>query len=177
MMLGVGMFIGRLIESDEEAMTLALSLAQQAAALNEVPVGAVVVQNGVVVGEGFNRPITNHDPSAHAEMEAIRSAAQTLENYRLVDATLYVTLEPCTMCFGAMTHSRIRRLVYGATEPKAGVIASAIQLPQQPFFNHYFEIQAGILAEECGQILSAFFARRRLEKKNAKKSLSHSDAK
>ena len=166
--IGVRMLTGRSVESDEEAMALALSLAQQAAELGEVPVGAIVVQDGRVIGEGYNQPITSFDPSAHAEMVAIRSATAEIGNYRLSNATLYVTLEPCTMCFGAMTHGRIARLVYGATEPKAGVIVSAIQLPRQPFFNHYFDVQGGVLAQECGQILSDFFARRRAAKKRLK---------
>lgn len=168
MTFGVGMFIGRLVESDEEAMSLALQLAEHAASLGEVPVGAVLVQAGRVIGEGFNQPITALDPSAHAEMVAIRTASQEIGNYRLSGATLYVTLEPCTMCFGAMVHGRIDRLVYGAEEPKAGVIASALRLPEQPFFNHYFEVQNGVLAQQCGQILSDFFAQRRAAKKRLK---------
>ena len=168
------MFLGQSVSSDEEAMTMALVLARQAAELGEVPVGALIVQYGKVIGEGFNRPITGLDPSAHAEMEAIRCASREIGNYRLPDACLYVTLEPCTMCFGAMTHSRISRLVYGATEPKAGVIVSAIQMPLQPFFNHYFEVEGGVLAQECSQILSDFFAQRRAAKKRLKAASSAS---
>lgn len=162
------MFLGQPVATDEEAMHMALELAQKAADLGEVPVGALVVQHGHVIGEGYNCSITSLDPSAHAEMQAIRCAAKTIGNYRLSEACLYVTLEPCTMCFGAMTHSRIERLVYGAIEPKAGVIESAIQLPQQAYFNHYFDVQGGMLAQECGQLLSDFFAQRRAAKKRLK---------
>lgn len=160
--------LGHEVASDEQGMQLALQLAQQAYAHNEVPVGAIVVHQGKVIGQGFNQPISTHDPSAHAEMVAIRQAAQTLSNYRLIGCTLYVTLEPCTMCTGLLIHSRIERLVYGATEPKAGAVCSAIQLPQQPFYNHVLQIEQGVLAAECSQLLSDFFAVRREQKKQQK---------
>lgn len=161
-------WLGQTIENDGEGMTLALVLAQQAFAAGEVPVGAVVVLDGKVIGAGFNQPITSLDPSAHAEMVAIRQAAQTIGNYRLPGATLYVTVEPCTMCTGLLIHSRIARLVYGATEPKAGAVESALQLPQQPFYNHVMQIQGGVMAAECAQIMSDFFAMRREAKKKLK---------
>lgn len=157
------------VANDEQGMQFALQLAQQAYAANEVPVGAVVVYQGKVVGQGFNQPISTHDPSAHAEMVAIRQAAQSLGNYRLTGCILYVTLEPCTMCTGLLIHSRIQRLVYGATEPKAGAIASAIQLPQQPFYNHVLQIEQGVLEQECSTVLSDFFAMRREQKKSQKR--------
>ncbi|WP_370694161.1 tRNA adenosine(34) deaminase TadA [Oceanobacter sp. 1_MG-2023] len=157
-----------LIRSDEEAMTLALALAQTAADDGEVPVGAVVVLNGQVIGRGRNRQITDLDPSAHAEMLAIREAAATIGNYRLSGACLYVTLEPCTMCYGLLVHSRIERLVYGASEPKSGAVHSAIPLAANPVFNHTFQIESGVMAAECGQMLSAFFAARRAARKRLK---------
>ncbi len=160
---------GQTVDNDNEAMQLALKLAQQAAAAGEVPVGALVVLDGKVIGSGFNQPITTLDPSAHAEMVAIREAARNIGNYRLSGATLYVTVEPCTMCTGLLIHSRIARLVYGTTEPKAGAIDSAIRLPQQPFYNHIMDIQGGVLAAECAQVMSDFFAARREAKKKLKR--------
>lgn len=142
-------------------MREALNLARQAAQAGEVPVGAVVVKDGVIIGRGFNAPISQHDPSAHAEIQAIRDAAQTLGNYRLVDSTLYVTLEPCAMCTGAILHARIARLVFGATDPKTGACGSVINLMAEPRLNHHAEVSAGVLAEECGKVLSEFFAARR----------------
>lgn len=153
---------------DEYFMRLALAQARLAYEQAEVPVGAVVVQDGKVIGAGFNQPISGHDPSAHAEMLAIRQAALQVQNYRLVDCTLYVTLEPCTMCTGLLIHSRIKRLVYGASEPKAGAIVSAVQLPQQDFYNHKLLITEGVLAGECAHIMSDFFAMRRAQKKATK---------
>lgn len=160
--------LGMDVADDSQGMQLALQMAQQAYGANEVPVGAVVVHQGRVVGQGYNQPISTHDPSAHAEMVAIRQAAQVLNNYRLIDCTLYVTLEPCTMCTGLLIHSRIQRLVYGATEPKAGAVHSAIQLPQQSFYNHVLQIEKGVLEQECSQLLSNFFAMRREQKKRQK---------
>ncbi len=157
-----------LAEQDQRWMARAMALADQGAALGEVPVGAVVVLEGRVIGEGFNQPISSHDPSAHAEVVALRQAAQTVENYRLPGATLYVTLEPCTMCSGALVHSRIERLVYGASEPKAGVVASQAQLLSSSWFNWTVEVTGGVLARSCSEQLSAFFARRRAEKKRLK---------
>ena len=153
---------------DQYWMKQALELAMQAGKRNEVPVGALVVLDDQVVGRGFNSPISDCDPSAHAEIQAIRDAASRLENYRLVDATLYVTIEPCSMCAGAIVHSRIKRLVYGALEPKAGVATSQTPFFEQSWLNHRVEVQGGVLAEECSSIMSDFFARRRDEKRQAK---------
>ncbi|AXA23661.1 tRNA adenosine(34) deaminase TadA [Pseudomonas putida] len=146
---------------DQAFMQLALELAAEGALLGEVPVGAVLVQQGQVIGRGFNRPITDNDPSAHAEMVAIRDAAKAVSNYRLPGSTLYVTLEPCSMCAGLIVHSRIERVVYGALEPKAGVVQSQGQFFTQGFLNHRVLVEGGVLAQECGQILSDFFKARR----------------
>jgi len=146
---------------DQHFMREALALAAEGAALGEVPVGAVLVQDGVIVGRGFNCPISTHDPSAHAEMVAIRAAAAELRNYRLPGGTLYVTLEPCSMCAGLIVHSRIARVVFAATEPKAGVAISRGQFFSQDFLNHRVLIEGGVLAEECSALLSAFFKARR----------------
>lgn len=142
-------------------MREALALAAQGAALGEVPVGAVLVQDGQIIGRGFNCPISQQDPSAHAEMVAVRDAAQALQNYRLPGVTLYVTLEPCSMCAGLIVHSRIQRVVYGATEPKAGVVVSRGQFFEEAFLNHRVLVEGGVLAEECGAVLSEFFRQRR----------------
>jgi tRNA(adenine34) deaminase len=147
--------------TDDDYMKLALALAQDAAQAGEVPVGAVVVKDGEIVGRGYNAPISGHDPSAHAEMQALRAAAQTLGNYRLIGCTLYVTLEPCAMCSGAIQHARISRLVFGATDPKTGACGSVVNLMAEPKLNHHCEVEGGILAVECGRILSEFFAARR----------------
>lgn len=146
---------------DQHFMREAMALASQGAALGEVPVGAIVVQNGEIIGRGFNCPISGSDPSAHAEMVAIRSAAQALSNYRLPGSTLYVTLEPCSMCVGLIVHSRIVRVVYGALEPKAGIVQSQGQFFSQAFLNHRVLFEGGVLAEECGRMLSEFFKMRR----------------
>ena len=146
---------------DQHFMREALALAMQGAALGEVPVGAVVVQNGDIIGRGFNCPISGSDPSAHAEMVAIRAAAKVLGNYRLSGSTLYVTLEPCSMCAGLIVHSRIARVVYGALEPKAGIVQSQGQFFSQSFLNHRVLFEGGVLAEECGTMLSEFFKMRR----------------
>jgi tRNA(adenine34) deaminase len=150
---------------DEVFMREALKLAQQAAQAGEVPVGAVVVLNGEIVGRGFNAPISRNDPSAHAEMMALRDAASKLNNYRLVDCELFVTLEPCLMCVGAMFHARIARVVYGAKEPKTGAAGSVLNLFTVPQLNHHARIEGGVLADECGTLLSNFFAARRAEQK------------
>ena len=142
-------------------MQQALALAAEGAALGEVPVGAVLVQDGQVLGRGFNRPISGRDPSAHAEMVAIRAAATALDNYRLPGSTLYVTLEPCSMCAGLIVHARIARVVYGASEPKAGVAHSRGQFFTQDFLNHRVLVEGGVLAEDCSALLSAFFKSRR----------------
>ena len=142
-------------------MTRALELARQARDRGEVPVGAIVVHEGAVIGEGFNQPISLADPSAHAEMQAIRMAARRLDNYRLLDATVYVTLEPCAMCAGAMVHARIKRLVYGAADPKTGATGSVFNLVQTERLNHRLEVEGGVMKKESGELLKDFFRKRR----------------
>ena len=142
-------------------MSRAIELAREAQTAGEVPVGAVIVKDGVIVGEGWNRPISTHDPSAHAEMIAMRAAAQTLGNYRLLDTTLYVTLEPCAMCAGAMVHARVKRLVYAAADPRAGAAGSIFNIVQHEALNHRLEIAGGLLGQECATLLRSFFASRR----------------
>ncbi len=142
-------------------MREALSLARSAECLGEVPVGAVVVRDGVIVGRGFNSPIGESDPTAHAEIAALRDAARNLENYRLPGCELFVTLEPCAMCAGAILHSRIARVVYGACDPKTGVHASVFNLFAVEQLNHHTEVVGGVLAGECSQVISGFFAARR----------------
>ncbi len=146
---------------DEDFMGAALELARQAGSLDEVPVGAVVVQDGVIVGRGFNQPIGLHDPTAHAEIQALRDAARCLGNYRLPDCELYVTLEPCAMCCGAIMHARIRRVVFGARDPKTGAAGSVLDLFQESRLNHHATVEGGVLAEQCSRMLSSFFAARR----------------
>lgn len=146
---------------DEHFMRLALDQARLGAVQGEVPVGAVLVRDGEVVGSGFNAPISRHDPSAHAEMVAIRAAAEAAQNYRLPGTTLYVTLEPCSMCAGLIVHSRIARVVYGASEPRAGVAVSQGRFFEQNFLNHWVRVEGGVLAEECGAVLKEFFKARR----------------
>ncbi len=147
--------------TDEFFMREALSQAVAAGCLGEVPVGAVVVREGVIVGRGFNSPIGDSDPTAHAEVAALRDAARNLGNYRLPGCELFVTLEPCAMCAGAIMHSRIARVVYGARDPKTGVHASVLDLFAVDQLNHHTEIVGGVLADECSQLLSRFFAERR----------------
>jgi tRNA(adenine34) deaminase len=139
----------------------ALVLAEAAAAAGEVPVGAVVVRDGKIIGRGSNRPIATHDPTAHAEMLALREAAQALGNYRLSECDLYVTIEPCAMCAGAMVHARVRRLVYGADDPKGGAVRSGPQVINHPALNHRMEVVGGVLAEESAALLQKFFRKRR----------------
>lgn len=146
-------------------MREALQLAQQAAAVGEVPVGAVLVRDDAIIGRGYNSPISGSDPSAHAEIQAIRNAALAVGNYRLPDTTLYVTIEPCTMCVGAIVHARVGRVVFGATEPKAGVAMSNDCLFDSPYFNHRVSVEGGVLAEECASLMSDFFRRRREQKR------------
>lgn len=146
-------------------MLEALALARQAEFLGEVPVGAVVVKDGVVIGRGFNAPISTEDPAGHAEMAALRDAARHECNYRLPGCELYVTLEPCAMCVGALFHARIARVVYGARDPKTGAAGSVIDLFAVPQLNHHASVVGGVLADECGSLLSEFFARRRREHK------------
>lgn len=147
--------------TDQEYMQAALELAAQAAQAGEVPVGAVVVKDGMIIGRGSNAPIARHDPSAHAEIQAMRDAAKNLGNYRLVGCQLYVTIEPCAMCAGAIQHARIARLVYGAADLKTGACGSVVNLMAEPRLNHHAEVTAGVLARECGEIMSSFFALRR----------------
>lgn len=142
-------------------MQVALALAKQAQESGEVPVGAVVVRNGIIVGRGYNRPIAATDPSAHAEIMALRDAGDYLANYRLLDCTLYVTLEPCVMCVGAIFHARIRRLVYAATDPKTGACGSIVDLPAETRLNHHLQVDAGIMAPEASVLLKQFFAQKR----------------
>ena len=146
---------------DESFMSRALDLARLAEAAGEVPVGAVIVSEGQIVAEGWNQPIRAKDPSAHAEMIALRAAGQALSSYRLLDTTLYVTLEPCAMCAGAMVHARVRRLVFGATDPRAGAAGSVFNIVQSPALNHRIELSSGVLAEDCGELLRGFFVARR----------------
>jgi tRNA(adenine34) deaminase len=147
--------------SDEQYMRRAIELAREAEAAGEVPVGAVIVRDGRIVGEGSNRPIGTRDPTAHAEMVALRAAAAAGESYRLTGATLYVTLEPCAMCAGAMVHARVQRLVYAATDPRAGAAGSVFDIVQHPALNHRIDCDGGVLADECSRMLREFFAARR----------------
>ena len=149
------------MSNDKDFMREALVLAQQAELAGEVPVGAVVVKDGVIVGRGSNSPISRHDPSAHAEMLALREAAQYLGNYRLVGCELFVTLEPCVMCVGAIFHARIARVVFGACDPKTGACGSVLDLFAEQRLNHHTGVTSGVLADECGTMLSNFFAARR----------------
>lgn len=148
-------------------MRQALDQAQNAWALGEVPVGAVVVKDGQVVATGFNQPIGTHDPTAHAEIMALRTAATLLGNYRLPGCELYVTLEPCVMCAGAMMHARLARVVFGATDPKTGACGSIVNLFEQERLNHHTEVTGGVLAQQCSQLLKDFFAERRLMQQQA----------
>ena len=153
--------------TDADYMHTALDMASQALAAGEVPVGAVVVLDGEIIGRGFNAPISRHDPSAHAEMMALRDAAQHLGNYRLVDCELFVTLEPCLMCAGAIMHARIARLVYGASDPKTGACGSVVNAFAEQRLNYHTEVSSGVLAEQCGAMLSDFFAMRRAQQRGA----------
>jgi tRNA(adenine34) deaminase len=146
---------------DHYFMQAALELAQKAQDCGEVPVGAVVVQNGRIIGHGYNRPISTADPAAHAEIMAMRAAGSHLGNYRLLGCTLYVTLEPCTMCIGAIFHARIQRLVYAAADPKTGACGSVIDLPAETRLNHHLQVEAGMMATEASTLLKQFFAQRR----------------
>ena len=146
---------------DVQFMRFALNRAREAWERGEVPIGALVVADGTIVGEGFNQPIETHDPTAHAEIVAMRQAAARLNNYRLTGATMYVTIEPCQMCVGAMVHARIGRLVYGAPEPKAGAIESAMRAHEHPALNHHIEVTGRVLEAECREVMQAFFAGRR----------------
>ena len=153
--------LGSQSTNHERWMREALSLAQQAAEADEVPVGAIVVHNGEIIGRGFNQPIRSCDATAHAEIVAIRSASQFRNNYRLPGTTVYVTIEPCTMCLGAMIHARVDRLVFGATEPRAGAVVSQGSLLEAGHFNHQLSFIDGVLAEECSSLMQSFFRNRR----------------
>ena len=146
---------------DTHFMQQALLLAKEAEAAGEVPVGAVVVRDGKIIAQGYNQPITTHDPSAHAEMVALRSAARLLGNYRLNDCSMYVTLEPCMMCSGAMFHARLREVVFGAPDPKTGVAGGLLDLYSHRGLNHHTTVRGGVLADECGTVLRRFFETRR----------------
>lgn len=146
---------------DERFMRAALAMAERGAGLGEVPVGAVVVFEDEIVGEGCNQPRSSGDPTAHAEMVALRTAAQRIGNYRLTDCTLYVTIEPCTMCAGALVHARVARLVYGASEPRSGAVVSTAQVLDNPALNHRVEVSGGVLAEAAATLLRTFFRARR----------------
>lgn len=160
------------IATEEDIMWMrhALTLADKAESIGEVPVGACVVLNGELIGEGFNTPITDNDPSAHAELRAVKEAASKVQNYRLIDATLYVTLEPCSMCAGMLVHARVKRVVFGAKDAKTGAAGSVMNLLQHPALNHQLEVVSGVLADECANKLSDFFRKRRKEIKAAKKA-------
>ena len=147
---------------DQAYMRRAIQLARQAEATGEVPVGALIVRHGEVIAEGFNRPISTHDPTAHAEMIALRAAAARSDSYRLPGTTLYVTLEPCAMCAGAMVHARVERLVYAAVDPRAGAAGSVFNVVQNPALNHRLDVDAGVLGDECGALLRNFFVAREI---------------
>lgn len=148
-------------ELDEQFMRAALEQAERARILGEVPIGAVLVREGEIVAEGWNHPIEAHDPTAHAEIVALRAAGQAMQNYRLPGTTLYVTLEPCPMCIGAMIHARVARIVFGAHDPKTGAAGGALNLLGDPTHNHRIEVLGGVLGEECGDRLRAFFKQKR----------------
>ncbi|MVF14187.1 tRNA adenosine(34) deaminase TadA [Ketobacter sp. MCCC 1A13808] len=156
-------------QQDVHWMQRALQLAQQAADQQEVPVGAVIVRDEQVLGEGYNCPISTCDPSAHAEMVALRKACEYERNYRIPGATLYVTVEPCSMCAGALLHGRVDRIVFGTPEPKAGAVISAQQFFDQPFVNYRIQYQGGCLEPECSQMMTDFFEQRRRLKKQLKR--------
>jgi tRNA(adenine34) deaminase len=149
------------MSADIRYMQEALALAREAEAADEVPVGAVLVADGAIIGRGRNAPIGSNDPSAHAEIQALREAASVLKNYRLVDTTLYVTLEPCPMCAGAMVHARVGRLVYGCADPRSGAAGSVFDLVRSAALNHRLEVTGGVLEDECGELLRGFFRQRR----------------
>ena len=149
------------MDTDLKFMQHAIELAKRAEQEGEVPVGAVIVKDDTIIAEGWNRPIAAHDPTAHAEIQVIRAASEKLGNYRIPDTTLYVTLEPCLMCMGAITHARIKRVVYGATDPRAGAVESIYTITDDRKLNHHVDIEGGLMAEQCGQLLKDFFRQRR----------------
>lgn len=146
---------------DSAMMQRAYALAQQAQRLGEVPVGCVITLDDNIIAEGFNQPIAGCDPTAHAEIVALRKASQAVQNYRLINTTMYVTLEPCVMCIGALVHARVKRLVFGASDPKAGAVVSQFNLAASDVLNHKIVVQSGVMEEECGELLRAFFKERR----------------
>jgi len=162
--------------TDQDFMAQAMELAAQAAQIGEVPVGALVVHEGEIIGQGYNQTISVHDPCAHAEIIALRQAAEFMGNYRLSGCNIYVTLEPCTMCVGAIIHARIQRLIYGATEPKAGAVVSQLQLLSLPHYNHIVQVESGIMADESSAMLSSFFKQRRLVHKANKTAEASSNS-
>lgn len=153
---------------DQKWMKQALELAQKAQSLDEVPVGAVLVKGGEVIGEGWNQTISACDPTAHAEVVALRDAAKRLNNYRVIGTTLYVTLEPCAMCVGALVHGRVQRLVYAASEPKSGAVSSQVNLLELHAFNHRIDVRSGVLADSASDLLTSFFKNKRQLKKEKK---------
>lgn len=153
------------MDNDQDFMRFALLEAEKAALIGEVPVGAVIVKDGKVIASGHNQPISGHDPTAHAEVMALREAGQVLGNYRLPECDLYVTLEPCAMCIGAMIHARIRRVIFGAHDPKTGAAGSVINLFEEKTLNHHATVTGGVLAPDCARLLKTFFAMRRKEAK------------
>jgi len=154
------------MNNDEKWMTLAIKQAVKANTEGEVPVGAVLVKNGVLIAQAHNQPISTNDATAHAEIQLLRAAGRHQKNYRLINTTIYVTLEPCVMCLGAMMHARIARIVFGASDPKTGVCGSHIDLTNKNFFNHEMEISSGVLEKECKELLQSFFKSRRKDKLN-----------
>ena len=162
--------------TDQDFMAQAMELAAQAGQIGEVPVGALVVHEGEIIGQGYNQTISAHDPCAHAEIIALRQAAEFMGNYRLSGCNLYVTLEPCTMCVGAIIHARIQRLIYAATEPKAGAVVSQLQLLSLPHYNHIVQVESGIMADESSAMLSSFFKQRRLYHKANKTAEASSNS-
>ena len=149
------------MDNEQLYMSQALELAQEASSIGEVPVGALVVKDNRVIGRGYNQSIKNSDPTAHAEVIALRDAANTLKNYRLSGCELYVTIEPCAMCVGAMVHARIQRAIFGAIEPRAGALVSQLKMVDMPHFNHTFDWRGGVLESECGALMKEFFRGRR----------------
>lgn len=162
-------YLGKPVTNHQQGMQFALELAQLAYQTEEVPIGAVLVKEQKIIGVGFNQCIQNQDPSAHAEMLAIRQGAKTLNNYRLLDSTLYVTLEPCAMCAGLLVHARIKQLVFAAFEPKAGAVGSTCNLLERAHNNHQIEVISGVLADASSALLSQFFKARRAQKKQSRR--------
>ena len=155
------------MKNDDKWMALAIKQAVKADTEGEVPVGAVIVKDGQLIAQAHNQPISTNDATAHAEIQVLRAAGKLQQNYRLIDTTIYVTLEPCAMCLGAMMHARIKRMVYGTSDPKTGVCGSHVDLTTESFFNHEMEISGGILEKECMELLQSFFKSRRKDNLNA----------